>query len=68
VPCTVDCLIGVAVESLEYILLLTECEKRVGDASAFLTAYFGLWHRMGLAEEHQVHMRDSQRHHAPAVG
>jgi len=43
-------------------------EKRVGDASAFLTAYFGLWHRMGLAEEHRVHMRDSQTHHAPAVG
>jgi len=43
-------------------------EKRVGDASAFLTAYFGLWHGTGLAEEHHVHMRDSQRHHAPAVG
>jgi len=42
-------------------------EKRVGDASACQTASFGLLHRMGLAEEHQVHLHNFQTHHAPAV-
>jgi len=27
----------------------------------------GLWHRIRLAKEHRVHMRNSQTCHAPAV-
>jgi len=26
-----------------------------------------MWHRIGIAEEHRVHMRNFQAHHAPVV-